>query len=81
MIHAFTDGRDTAPNMGTTYLGDLEAHLEGSTFALLRCMDAISPWTGTSVGTALPGATRPDQCHRRQAPQPSPASRRITTRG
>ena len=30
VIHAFTDGRDTAPNMGTTYLGDLEAHLEGS---------------------------------------------------
>ena len=29
VIHAFTDGRDTAPNMGTTYLGDLEAHLEG----------------------------------------------------
>ena len=30
VIHAFTDGRDTAPNMGTTYLGDLEAHLDGS---------------------------------------------------
>ena len=29
VIHAFTDGRDTAPQMGTTYLGDLERHLEG----------------------------------------------------
>ena len=29
VIHAFTDGRDTAPQMGTTYLADLEAHLEG----------------------------------------------------
>ncbi len=30
VIHAFTDGRDTAPQMGTTYLGDLEAHLTGT---------------------------------------------------
>jgi 2,3-bisphosphoglycerate-independent phosphoglycerate mutase len=30
VIHAFTDGRDTAPRMGTTYLADLEAHLEGT---------------------------------------------------
>ena len=29
VIHAFTDGRDTAPQMGTAYLADLEAHLEG----------------------------------------------------
>ena len=29
VIHAFTDGQDTAPQMGTTYLGDLERHLEG----------------------------------------------------
>ena len=29
VIHAFTDGRDTAPQMGTTYLGDLERHVEG----------------------------------------------------
>ena len=29
VIHAFTDGRDTAPQMGMTYLADLEAHLEG----------------------------------------------------
>ena len=29
VIHAFTDGRDTAPQMGTTYLADLEAHLQG----------------------------------------------------
>ena len=29
VIHAFTDGRDTAPQMGTTYLGDLELHLKG----------------------------------------------------
>lgn len=30
VIHAFTDGRDTAPQMGATYLSDLESHLEGS---------------------------------------------------
>ena len=30
VIHAFTDGRDTAPQMGTTYLKDLEDHLKGS---------------------------------------------------
>ena len=29
VIHAFTDGRDTAPQMGTTYLADLESHLAG----------------------------------------------------
>ena len=29
VIHAFTDGRDTAPKMGASYLADLEAHLEG----------------------------------------------------
>ena len=27
VVHAFTDGRDTAPQMGTTYLQDLETHL------------------------------------------------------
>ncbi|MDG1674068.1 MAG: 2,3-bisphosphoglycerate-independent phosphoglycerate mutase [Flavobacteriales bacterium] len=30
VIHAFTDGRDTAPQMGTTYLKDLEDHLSGT---------------------------------------------------
>jgi 2,3-bisphosphoglycerate-independent phosphoglycerate mutase len=30
VIHAFTDGRDTAPQMGTTYLKDLEEHLSGT---------------------------------------------------
>ena len=30
VIHAFTDGRDTAPQMGTTYLRDLEEHLQGT---------------------------------------------------
>jgi len=30
VIHAFTDGRDTAPQMGTTYLRDLEDHLSGT---------------------------------------------------
>ena len=28
VIHAFTDGRDTAPQMGINYLADLESHLE-----------------------------------------------------
>jgi 2,3-bisphosphoglycerate-independent phosphoglycerate mutase len=30
VIHAFTDGRDTAPQMGTTYLKDLDEHLSGT---------------------------------------------------
>ena len=30
VIHAFTDGRDTAPQMGTTYLKDLEDHVSGT---------------------------------------------------
>ena len=29
VIHAFTDGRDTAPQMGAEYLGNLEDHLVG----------------------------------------------------
>ena len=31
VIHAFTDGRDTAPNMGRHYMDELEKHLEGTT--------------------------------------------------
>ena len=30
VVHAFTDGRDTAPQMGTSYLADLETHLQGT---------------------------------------------------
>ncbi len=30
VIHAFTDGRDTAPNMGAQYLANLEQHVEGT---------------------------------------------------
>ena len=29
VIHAFTDGRDTAPQMGLSYIQELEGHLEG----------------------------------------------------
>ena len=58
VIHAFTDGRDTAPNMGTTYLGIWRPTWRAATCALPRCTGVISPWTGTNAGSALPGATR-----------------------
>ena len=59
VIHAFTDGRDTAPQMGTTYLADLEAHLEGKQAQIASVHGRYYAMDRTNAGSAWHNPTAP----------------------
>ena len=59
VVHAFTDGRDTAPKLGAGYLEELEAVCAETGAGLAPSAAGTGRWTGTSGGSASP---RPTTC-------------------
>ena len=52
VLHAFTDGRDTAPDSGAGYVAEAEGWVREPAAAWPRSPAATSRWTATSAGTA-----------------------------